>query len=53
MPKIKNTNNEYHLKPVKSGALEGQAVSAPHVVPVVLLLLQIRCQFMNEESTGL
>jgi hypothetical protein len=46
--------HESHLKPgVTSGALEGLAVSVPHVSAVVLLLLQTRLKAINGERIGL
>jgi hypothetical protein len=43
-------HRESHLKPgVTSGTLEGLAVSAPHVSPVVVLLLQTRLKAINGE----
>ena len=38
---------------MNSGVLEGQVVPAPHVAPVMLLLLRTWWYVMNEERTGL
>ena len=52
--KLKIEQHESHQNSVeKSGAQEWYSVPAPHVTPVVLLLLKTRLYVMNEERTGL
>jgi len=52
--KTKDQATRILLKPgMNSGAPEGLAVPAPHMAPVVLLLLQTWWLVMNEERTGL